>query len=460
MRPFKHFDFLRFRKICTLFTFSLFLIPLSAHPGIEPLFLPDEVIADSESATLSADEVFKLSLLFSECPLDSEKAQQCLEKFEKIKAEVTSDDYMNLPDDQRGRAVLKFLFRDYLTTYNFSQTKTDTSLETGVYNCVSSALLYMAAAKACGLDVRGERTVQHAFCSIYVNDSKTGKPVKIDVETTNPYGFNPGSRETIENESKIKKYYVVPKKYYSNRQEVSDRTFAGLIAGNICSDCIKKGDYDRALPLGAARYEAVRLENSKSVNDVRQEFDILAANYVNLKLDSSEAFSKVVDWYISFIDRWSMTDFLQKNMDNAFNNLIMLCLKEENYPQVDIYFQTYQDYVTQKQLTKTGQIYQEVVWLNKLNDYMDKREYQTGLHKADEALAQLPQSSKIKNMRQYFYSNCIAIVHNEFARQANTGHYKKALQIISEGLELYPDDKALKKDLADLMRVMPQDEFD
>ena len=85
---------------------------------------------------------------------------------------------------------------------------------------------------------------------------------------------------------------------------------------------------------------------------------------------------------------------------------------------------------------------------------MDKHEYQTGLNKADEALEQLPQSSKIKNMRQYFYNNCIATIHNDFARQANTGHYKKALQIISEGLELYPDDKTLKRDLENLMKVM------
>ena len=85
---------------------------------------------------------------------------------------------------------------------------------------------------------------------------------------------------------------------------------------------------------------------------------------------------------------------------------------------------------------------------------MNQKNYTTGLRKADEALLELPQSTKIKNMRQSFYSNCIAIVHNDFARQANTGHYKKALQILSEGLELYPDDKTLKRDLENLMKVM------
>ena len=48
---------------------------------------------------------------------------------------------------------IKLLYEDYLTAYNLDQTRTNVALQTGVYNCVSSALLYMAAAKAAGLDV-------------------------------------------------------------------------------------------------------------------------------------------------------------------------------------------------------------------------------------------------------------------------------------------------------------------
>ena len=85
---------------------------------------------------------------------------------------------------------------------------------------------------------------------------------------------------------------------------------------------------------------------------------------------------------------------------------------------------------------------------------MNRGDYLTGLRKSEEAKLQLSKSQKIQNMRQMFYRNCIAIIHNEFVKEANRRQYEKALQIISEGLELFPDDKSLKKDLSDLMKVM------
>ena len=186
---------------------------LQTHPSIEPLFSPEDVLVNPNSTggQLSADEVFKLSLLFSECPLDSSEGMQCLKQFDQLKQKVTSETFLAQPLEDRGRSVLKLLYQDYLTTYDFNQTKTNVALQTGVYNCVSSALLYMVVAKAAGLEVRGQKTSEHAFCTVYIQNKK------IDVETTNPYGFNPGSKETIENEDKIQGYYVVPKKYYSNR---------------------------------------------------------------------------------------------------------------------------------------------------------------------------------------------------------------------------------------------------
>lgn len=57
-------------------------------------------------------------------------------------------------------------------------------------------------------------------------------------------------------------------------------------------------------------------------------------------------------------------------------------------------------------------------------------------------------------MRQYFYSNSIAVIHNEFAKAANAKNYDKALQILQDGLKLFPDDKNLKNDLSQLQKVM------
>lgn len=470
------------------------------HPSMEPLFSVFSVLGSKSEAgntDYTADEVFEMGLLFSECERGSEVWKRCWNQFEDIKKEVTSHEIMSLSEEERGRAILKLLYRDYLAAYSLNQTKIDVAMDKGFYNCVSSAVLYMAAAKAAELDVRGQRTTQHAFCSIYVpvTDGKPGQLKKIDVETTNPYGFNPGSKEEIEHESQIRKYYVVPKKYYSNRIEVSDGVFTGLIAGNLCSEYIKSENYRKAVPLGAARWEAVCKENSKSVASVRNEFDILAANYVNLIPANATVYSSTLDWFSTFIDRWGNTAFLQKNLDSSFINLLVLCNKEQDYPLAKSTYEKYKDKVSQQQLTKSEEIITDIIilsatdaisteekivetnrllttkdlsnpvrqkraqlhlesfWLDKLNSLMNSREYEKGYRAAALALNQLPKSTKVKAMQNNFYNNSIAIIHNNFARQANGGNFDEAQAILEAGLEKFPGDKSLTKDLSDLQKV-------
>ena len=491
------------RRIFSLFLFVFIQLGIFAQqentkqPEIEPLFLFEDVIGqeNNQSGSLTADDVFKLSLMFSECPTDSQQGQLCLKIFEDIKKRLAGPEYMSLEAAERGRAVLKLLYQDYLKTYDFNQTKISLALQTGVYNCVSSALLYMAAAKAAGLEVRGQKTSEHAFCTVYIPGAKAGQYQKIDVETTNPYGFNPGSKEAIENEDKIQGYYIVPKKYYANRQEVSDKVFTGLIAGNLCAAYILQDDYENALPLGAARYELVRLEESKAVSQVRRDFDILAANYVNVEARNAQAFLEILDWYTAFIDRWGMTDHLQTNMDNAFNNLLVYCFDEKNYELAASVYEKDKGYLTKNQIAKVSDIltdilvtskisedqpaeeqiaaieellneytfeaaqkkrvlvYLENAWLSILNVCMSERTYGTGYQKSCDALERLPDSVKIKKMQKSFYDNCIAIIHNNFAKQANAGYLDDARRVLEAGMQVFPDDKTLKADMVTLDRM-------
>lgn len=466
------------------------------HPDFEPAFSLSEVFEDGQvPATFSPDEVFKLGLLFSECQPDTESWKHCLSEFEKIKATAKSAEMQALSQEERGRALLKYLYRDYLKNYSFSQTRLNTALENGSYNCVSSAVLYLAAAKAAGLEVYGQRTTQHAFCSIYVPGKKPGQKNKIDVETTNPYGFNPGSREEIENANQIKQYYVVPKKYYANRKQASDGLFTGLIAGNLCSDYIKSAEYSKALPLGAARYLAVSAEDKSGLAFVRGELDILPCNYINILPATAAEYASMLEWFTRFIDRWGKTDLIQKNMDSGFNNLFVFCVKERNLSQAEESYNKLSPYVSKKQLDKShealadivilsktdGQdsrqqlatiteikesqnlseiqqkradLYLEQAWLEILNACMTNRDYTTGYAESQAALQQLPQSASIKKMNQGFYSNCIAQIHNNFAREANRQNYDIALEILNEGLALYPDDKTLNRDLTDLKKIL------
>ena len=458
-------------------------------PSFEPLFTAEKEFGYNPDDTLSADEVFKLSLLFSECPLDSNEAKSALQKFEHIKQAVTSKDFMKMSEEERGKAILKYLYKETLKKYSLNQSKIDVVFKNGEYNCVSSALIYMAAAKAAGLNVKGVKTPLHAFCSVYVSGKK-----RIDVETTNPYGFNPGSKETIENENNIKRYYVVPKKHYSNRQEVSDKVFTGLVAGNLCSDYIKKSEYFKAVPLGAARYYLVRDENSSVQKEVRNDFDILPCNYVNIRPKSAEKYYSMLCWFTDVIDYWGNNDFLQKNMDATFNNLFVMCYEAKNYDIADSAYQRIGSYVSQNQLSKAeeilidlllnaktqgleplqqvktindfmqtqkfteaqqkrAEIVLENVWIQILNAHIKSRNYLAGYNDSLIAMEQLPSSSNIKKVNQSFYSNCIAQIHNDFAKQANSGKYKEAQKILEDGLKQFPNDKTLTKDLTELQKI-------
>ena len=474
---------------------------------MEPLFSVFSVLGSKSEAgntNYTADEVFEMGLLFSECERGSEVWERCWKQFEEIKQEVSSEEIMSLGEEERGRAILKLLYRDYLVAYSLNQTKIDVAMDKGFYNCVSSAVLYMATAKAAGLDVHGQRTTQHAFCSIYVPlaGGKPGQLKKIDVETTNPYGFNPGSRETIEHENVIKGYYVVPKTYYSNRREVRDALFAGLIAGNLCSAYIDNNDYNNALPLGTARYLAVINDNSQAAAEVRKEFDILAANFINLVTEDAQDFYNRLEWYRSFIDRWGMTSFLQNNMDNAINNLLVFCFEEKNYELAREGWEKYKTYVSPKRVSvmeemlvdtliaastqgfspeeelsfvslelaksendssgifsseasrKRMRLHLENIWLSILNTHMNNRDYKAGYDVSIKALEQLPNSSKIKAMQKSFYNNCIALIHNAFANQANSRNYEAARKILLEGLEQFPDDRTLNNDLSQLKKII------
>ena len=460
----------------------------NVHPSFEPLFQIKEID--------TVDDIFEAALLFSECERNSETWKFCWQKLETIKADMASSLIIDLEDEERGRAILKYLYQNYLKAYSLNQTKIDVALETGFYNCVSSAVLYMVAAKAAELDVRGQSTTQHAFCSIYVTDEKSGKPKRIDVETTNPYGFNPGSKEEIEHENQIKKYYVVPKKYYSNRQEVSDGVFAGLIAGNLCAEYITTKDYIKAVPLGAARWDAVKNEPAKSVASVRNSFDILAANYVNFLPPSAASYFSTLNWFSSFIDRWGTNEFLQKNLDSSIINLLVLCFQEKNYPLACEAYEKYKAKLSPSQITKSeeiitdtiiisaidgltpkqkveeinrllsseelanparqnrAQLHLESYWLERLNELMNFRDFELGYTNAINALNQLPKSTKIKAMQNGFYNNLIATIHNNFAKQANAGNFETARKVLEEGLQKFPNDKSLKKDLADLKKIM------
>jgi tetratricopeptide (TPR) repeat protein len=156
----------------------------------------------------------------------------------------------DLPVDlrDRGEYVLTFLYGKFMKAYSLNQTRLDEIFTTGRYNCVSSAVLYTILATAAGLDVRGVMTRDHAFATV-----NTG-PESIDVETTNRYGFDPGSRrEFHDNFGTVTGFAYVPARNYRDRVSISPLELVSLIMSNRIAELEARNRYSEAVPLAVNR---------------------------------------------------------------------------------------------------------------------------------------------------------------------------------------------------------------
>jgi tetratricopeptide (TPR) repeat protein len=149
---------------------------------------------------------------------------------------------------ERGEYVLTFMYDRYLKKYSTHQTRVDEIFISGQYNCVSSAVLYSILALSVGLDVRGVMTRDHAFVTVHTGAES------IDVETTNPYGFDPGSRREFHDAfGTVTGFAYVPARNYRDRAAVSQLELASLILSNRIAELESRSRYPEAVPLAVDR---------------------------------------------------------------------------------------------------------------------------------------------------------------------------------------------------------------
>jgi hypothetical protein len=167
-----------------------------------------------------------------------------------------------LPENlrERGEYVLTFMYDRFLKSYSTHQTRVDEIFNSGRYNCVSSAVLYTIFAVSVGLDVRGVMTRDHAFVTVNVGNES------IDVETTNRYGFDPGSRREFHDAfGTVTGFAYVPARNYRDRVSISRLELASLILSNRIADLESRGRYPEAVPLAVDR-AALLVRRTNPVN--------------------------------------------------------------------------------------------------------------------------------------------------------------------------------------------------
>ncbi len=143
---------------------------------------------------------------------------------------------------EAAERLLEMLHRRVFRRYDERQTRLEELLATGRYNCVSSAVLYGLLARTLGLEFRAVQTADHAFIRVLAGAEGW------DVETTNPYGFDPGSRKDFTDSfGRVTGYSYVPPGQYGRRREIGDKGLLSLILYNRNAELTAAGRYLEAL---------------------------------------------------------------------------------------------------------------------------------------------------------------------------------------------------------------------
>jgi hypothetical protein len=181
-------------------------------------------------------------------PAGSAEAEALMDRLrEAVQELLNSPEFPPEPREQ-GDYILSWMHRRFLKTYSLQQTRLDTLLAGGRYNCVSSAVLYLILGAAADLEIRGVMTKDHAFAALRAGDEW------IDVETTNPYGFDPGNRKEFQDQfGRVTGFAYVPAKNYRDRASISPVELISLIFSNRIAERERQGRFAGAVPLAISR---------------------------------------------------------------------------------------------------------------------------------------------------------------------------------------------------------------
>jgi len=420
-------------------------------PELEPLFtFKNDKDAPFTKEDLSGIQIMNLSVIFGLVEGNSEEWMSVQDSFREMAFSIKqysseierSGD--RLTELELSEKIMEVMYTEVLSKYSRFQTKVDVMFKTGEYNCVSSSLLFMALAKQCGLDARMQETPVHAFVTVYTKDGKS-----FDVETTNPFGVNPGVKKAVVSKDTLKVSYAkIPETYYQGRKEISDRKAVTLVAKNLCAFFSEKNDYEKGVPLSIAVYEFV----SKEKASVKEDLDKMLVNFAAYA-NSNYCFSTALDFLEEAVKKYGGSELIQKNYDDvAYNEAAELCNNED----FDSAWKVYENrkYLTEK---TSGEIYDmiyESEIANKIYSLMKQAKYLEAAELSRKGLSKIPSSELLKKgLKNSLYNHGVS-VHNEAVPLMNNKEYNKALQILQDAQKLNPENSLIKEDINKIKKLL------
>jgi hypothetical protein len=420
-----------------------------------------------------------------------------LSALEKIMTTVTALNAAIDPafsEKEKAEFILNYMHKNILKNYSPYQTRVDTLLSNGRYNCVSSAVLYIILCKSAGLNTSGVMTKDHAFAMIHVNVQD------IDVETTNAYGFDPGNRKEFHDSSgKITGFAYVPQRNYRDRQTISQIELVSLILSNRISDLGRANNHSAAVPLAVDR-AALLLGNSYTnaadastseslFADPRKDLMDILFNYGAYLLRGNKE-EEGIRWAVFASPMYPDADRWQGFLLAAVNNRILRFIKEKKiqdarnfleaqktkiseagYAQLDMLVVDAdisaragnlktaaegEEIITAIEQARDGKRLAEKRVSELLTFTIQKtaaflcaapgNDWRTAISYLENALSKYGANRELEQSLRTYRGNLAADYHNRFAAEWNKKNYAAAERILSEGLAEFPDNRQLLND--------------
>ncbi|MFV2052388.1 hypothetical protein [Aliiroseovarius sp. YM-037] len=202
------------------------------------------------SGSFSTDD-FEHAALLASGVKDPAKRAAYQRQISDLEAAARATINFNASTSESGADLLEWLHGTLLTGgYEERQTELDVVLDDGVFNCVSSAVIYVALGQRLGLDIRAIEVPDHAFAIAYDGTNH------MDVETTTPQGFNP-HRDRVDAFEALTGFNYIPQSNKGQRREIGMASLAALIYYNHGVTAIREERYYDAL---LANFRAMSLD--------------------------------------------------------------------------------------------------------------------------------------------------------------------------------------------------------
>ncbi len=434
MKLFRNF----FRKgICVFFAAAFCAENFFAQKVTSPVFSSVRFEADSRissqdfsSPKMDARNFAYIGLVASGA--DDEKIRAHLETLENLAKEFSKNLPSGFSNEEKADAALAFIYEKILSRYQLVQTRVDVAMESGVYNCVSSDVIFIYFAKTLGIPVRAVETPNHAFCTIE-SDGKN-----IDVETTNPFGVNPGRKRVSELPNGGKQYLSVPAKHYQNRHDVDDRRLLAIIYNNRIASLQKQRGANAATIGLAVDACALQANSASGVQTVAE----CVCNYA-ADLSAAGKYDDALALVLRAQEIFGANKNYSVVIESANYNI--LADKMETLPLEDALqeLRLKREFISAQNYSKLlGYAYARAA-----KNFGDRHEWKNAIQIAERGLSDAPNDLNLKRAASIYKQNYAIDFHNRAAALFNAGDIEGAQKTIREGLLEIPDSQVLKNDL-------------